>query len=126
MYGFEVFQIKIYMKKLILCTLPMLFFIACKKEDKLNLPDGTPDCIRVEIKSFKKYESFCESFHVSSFDTQIGKVYIFPDSECISDGGNRYLDSSCNEICNIGGWGYNCMAGFDTLVFENEEIIWHN
>ncbi|MBK9013182.1 MAG: hypothetical protein IPM82_03320 [Saprospiraceae bacterium] len=123
---FGVFEEKIRMKKSIFLVFIALFLFACKDDDKLDLPEGTPTCIRDGIKSFKRYEAFCEGFQVSSFDTQIGKIYVFPHGDCIADGGTRYLDSSCNQICNIGGWGYDCMAGFDTLVFENEEILWHN
>ena len=101
-------------------------FIACNDCDNLDLPEGTPSCIKNEINSFKKTAAICDGYHVSSFETQIGKVYAFADGNCVSDGGSRVLDSQCNDICFLGGFAANyvCVVNGDTLNFADEKILW--
>ncbi|MBI5915552.1 MAG: hypothetical protein HY842_09260 [Bacteroidetes bacterium] len=112
------------MKKLIFSIFAISIFFAC---NKLDLPEGTPDCIEKEICEFKSSYDDCMGMKVSRFDTQVGVVYYFDYSSC---GGEAYADvydENCNQICSLGGIVFvPCKSDTIFLTFSNELIIWEN
>ena len=78
------------MKNLILyLLLVLLFFSACKK---LEIEEGTPNCIRSKISAFKK-DAFCSDPRVDEYQFQSEYVYVFIDGSCGADLAATVFDS---------------------------------
>ena len=88
------------MKNLITILLLVgLFFPACKK---LEIEEGTPNCIRSKISAFEK-DAFCSDPQVDEYQFQSEYVYVFIDGSCGADLAATVFDSKCNIIGRLGG-----------------------
>ncbi len=88
------------MKNLILYLLfAVTLFSACKK---LEIEEGTPNCIRTKISAFEK-DAFCSDPQVDEYQFQSEFVYVFIDGSCGADLAATVFDSKCNIKGQLGG-----------------------
>jgi len=98
-----------------------LIFTSC---EKIDVPKGTPSCIKKKIR-----KSICLD-KVYEYDYDGEKVYVFETSaDCIDAGRGGLYSANCEVLCNspiLGGW-----IGKDTSYcynFEtnrtNKKLIW--
>ncbi len=89
---------------IILFLFVFLFPISC---NKLKIADGTPSCIKTEIKKFSKSHGTCPSAHVDEMEFQSSTVYVFDDGGCMADGGSTIYDKNALMIGSLGGFTGN-------------------
>lgn len=93
-------------------------FSACTKVD---LPSGTPKCIKKLIKKeIKGYEGCLTQ--VEKMQTNVGVVYFFYYSNCLVDK-LVFYDENCNQLCYTDKYPYSCV-GQTEIIKESTEIIW--
>ena len=118
------------MKKLIRMTLSVLSvfvfvtLIGCKK---INVPDGTPNCIKKKIRQIQSDGVANPPSSVWKYDFHGETVYYIPARCC--DIGSQLYDKNCNQICSpdggISGSGDgNCPDFFKDRT--NEQLIWQD
>lgn len=106
------------MKNLITSFLiAVLFFSSCKK---LDIADGTPQCIKKEIRSLEKGAS-CSDAQVDEFEFQSETVYVFSPGSCGADMAAPVLDSKCNSKGQLGGFAGN--TKIDGQEFSTAKFI---
>ncbi len=76
------------------CLLAAMLFSAC---DKLDLPKGTPSCIKAKIKAVDGKDIMATPISVSRWEVD-GKTYYYLQSACC-DQFNELVDEDCNYIC---------------------------
>ncbi len=102
--------------------LSALLFVSC---EKLDVPKGTPSCIKSRIKAVDGKDIVASPVSVSRWEVD-GKTYYYLQSACC-DQFNDLVDEDCNFVCapdgGITGQGYgNCPAWTGnverTLIWE--------
>ncbi len=78
----------------------LLFYSSCKKTEITN---GTPLCIKTEIRNYEVNGTFCSDAHVDEYEFQSERVYFFSPGTCGNDMAAEVFDSKCNSIGFIGG-----------------------
>lgn len=110
------------MKKIITSFLiAVSVFSSCQK---LEIADGTPQCIKNDIKSFEKSAS-CSDAHVDEFEFQSETVYVFSSGTCGADMSARVFDSKCNFKGQLGGIAGNTkIDGQDFSTAKFIKTVW--
>lgn len=87
-------------------TLIIIFFLfifsSCEDGFWFLKDDGIPDCIKKEIRDFKKKEVCDSGASVTKLEFQDQIVFAFYDGPCIIDGSSFILNSDCELICTLG------------------------
>jgi hypothetical protein len=103
----------------------LLILTSCKKGD---IAGDIPSCIRQQIVTGKMNPNWTVG-SVEEFMFQNKIVYAFnPNTEKIADGASGIVDSDCNTLCSMGGFGgtqINLCNGdnfFQAAVFKR--VIW--
>lgn len=99
----------------------LMFFTSCKK---LDIAQGTPNCIKNKIQSFEQHAT-CSDAHVEQFRFQSENVYVFSNGTCGADMSEEVLDCKCNSLGFLGGFVGNTKINgqeFSTATFI--KTIW--
>jgi len=106
----------------LLFGLTFLFCIGCYK---LEIEEGTPECIEDLICEFDKNTSCENGVNVMRFSFQEQKVYVFDSGFCIVDSGVNVYNSECTYLGTLGGIaGTTTINGeeFSNAIFES--MVW--
>ncbi len=98
-------------------------FVAC---DKLDLPKGTPACIKEKIKAVDGKDIVATPTSVTRWEVD-GKTYYYLASACC-DQFNDLVDENCNYICAPDG-GLTGQGDGNCPVWVGEiktELIWEH
>lgn len=100
----------------------VFFCVSCSK---LDVPNGTPHCIKSKIRKFSKND--LSTGEVWQYDFNGKVVYYFPPQCC--DRMSALYDSKCNLLCHpdggfSGGGDGNCNDFFKNRT--NGKLIWKN
>ena len=98
----------------------LLSFSSC---EKIDVPKGTPKCIKQRIKEEVKNNSCLEKVYDYDYNGQ--KVYFFVHYNC-PDAADGLLDEHCNRICSFGGISGQGSGSCPNFYQErkNEKLIW--
>jgi hypothetical protein len=108
----------------LLLLLVVLLSSAC---DKLDVPPGTPACIRKKIRAYETLEHIDKPLSISRWEVD-GKTYYTIRPDCC-DAFNEVWDEHCNYVCapsgGISGQGDgNCPTwteeGTTTVIWERD------
>lgn len=110
--------------KIIMLLCMALFLHSCVK---IDLPEGTPDCVKGIARDILKDEVRNPPAAISLL-TYNGKDYYYVPPYCC-DAFSELYDEDCNLICApdggfTGSGDRNCPAFIDSLVFV--DIIWED
>lgn len=105
-----------------LIALAMIIPSACKK---IEVPDGTPRCVKQKIRKLQREE--CPSVGtVYSYDFQGSKIYVFAPKLCAGDLEWEVVNEDCQHVCWLWGFSGNPICNGSDIRAEttNEKIIW--
>ena len=97
-------------------------FFSCQK---LEIEEGTPECVENLIKDFDKEQSCDQGVKVEKYSFQGKMVYVFNPGTCGADMTSRVVDSECNTLGLLGGVSGNTKINgenFSNAAFES--IVW--
>ncbi len=108
----------------IIILLPIILFIAC---NKIDLPEGTPNCVGNIIKDILDEDVRNPPASVTEYEYGGEKYYYVPSYCC--DMFSALYDSDCNYICApdggfTGGGDGTCPAFTDSL--SGGTVIWED
>jgi hypothetical protein len=72
--------------------------------EKIDLEVDVPDCIKQEIRAFKKTPEGCAGAQVMRYDYDGTKVYAFEPGLCGADMPTYIYDGDCHRLCIISGF----------------------
>ncbi|MFT3705439.1 MAG: hypothetical protein QM802_23930 [Agriterribacter sp.] len=91
------------MRKHIIPSLLAICIIAgCKKKDII---EGVPSCINTKVENIKDDPNQYYIGKVSEYLFQGNIVYTFEPDDRIMDAGTVIINTSCDTVCNVGGYG---------------------
>jgi hypothetical protein len=107
------------MKKLIF----LLFIITQLSCEKIELSDGTPECITNSIKKSIKNSFSCKDKKdkVDEYSFQGRLVYVFYFGQCGNDIPYEVVDSECEVIGSLGGFTGNDQINGES--FSNAKFV---
>jgi len=107
---------------LLWCSIVIISAAACHK---LDVPSGTPSCIKDKINAIKEEERRDPPGSVWRYDYNGETVYFIPSYCC--DIPSELYDEKCNFICSPDGGITGAGDGQCTDFFNkrtNEQLIW--
>jgi len=108
----------------LLITISGIVLPSCKK---LDVPSGTPSCIKKKIRAIKKEDVRNPSASVWQYSYDGQTVYYIPSYCC--DAMSELYDDDCNKLCSpdggISGGGDGQCSDFFTIRTE-EKLIWQD
>lgn len=105
--------------------LTFLLSLSLTSCEKIDLPEGTPKCIKQKIRKLKGED--CPSVQtVYRYDFQGQTVYLFNPKNCGNDLTSEVVNNDCENICFLGGVSGNSNCNGDDFYTEakNEKLIW--
>ena len=108
----------------IVLILPAIMLASCKK---IDLPDGTPKCVKKKIKKLRKDD--CPSVEtVYQYSFQGQTVYVFNPKNCGADLTSEVINDNCETVCWLGGnTGSTTCNGVDFYKeASGEKLLWEN
>ncbi len=85
------------MKQLSCLFLLSIFLFSC---EKIDVPDGTPSCVKQMIRKIEKNpESYTNGQKIERWDHEGKSYYLFPPTWLSSHGQYTLYDDFCHEIC---------------------------
>ena len=105
------------MKNTIPLFIFILFFISCKK---VNVAEGTPACIKSEVKKFSESKWTCPHAHVDEMQFQSNTVYVFDEGCSCCDVSTSVYDKNAKHIGTLGGFDGNTKINgqeFSSAIF---------
>lgn len=88
------------MKRLACLILLSCIHFSC---EKINVPDGTPSCIKQKIRKMERDPDRYGGLDIHRVELDGDYYYVFPPSRYISDGMAEMYDEYCNLVCHP--WG---------------------
>jgi hypothetical protein len=96
--------------------------------EKIELEVDVPDCIKHEIREFKKTPEGCSGAKVMRYDYDGERVYAFEPGTCGADMLTYIYDGDCHRICTLGGFAGNSLCNGRNF-YENATngiLVWKN
>ena len=109
-------------KILVLLIFLSIGFSSC---EKLEIEEGTPECVENLIKDFDKEQSCDQGVKVEKYSFLGKMVYVFNPGTCGADMTSRVVDSECNNLGLLGGVSGNIEINgenFSNATFKS--IVW--
>jgi len=109
-------------KILLLLIITILGISSCQK---LDIEEGTPECIQNLIKDFDKEQTCNNEVNVKKYTFQGETVYVFNPGNCSADLTSEVIDSDCYSIGFLGGISGNTKINggdFSNSIFES--AVW--
>ena len=113
--------------RMTISVLGVIVFMTFTSCEKINVPDGTPNCIKKKIRQIKSNGVANPPSSVWKYNYHGETVYYIPPRCC--DIGSQLYDNNCNQICspdggNSGGGDGKCPDFFTDRT--NGELIWQD
>lgn len=108
-----------------LLTVPFLLLATLSSCEKIDVPKGTPSCIKKQIREARSNDHSCHDM-VYRYDYKGETVYLFTDDGNCADALTLIYDEDCKLICSMGGIngeGNGQCPDFHQQA-TNKELIW--
>ena len=106
----------------------MILILVLSTCEKIDLEVDVPDCIKHEIRAFKKTPEGCSGAQVMRYDYNGERVYVFEPGSCGADMLTYIYDSDCHRLCTLGGFAGNILCDGQNF-YENAKngvLVWKN